>query len=136
MRIGPLASAQVLTVGPEHNLLDTARKMRENNVGSAVVLTDEGYPGIITERDLLRAVSDGADLAATPVREYMTSTPITATEAWDVVDAARAMKEGGFRHLLVLDDDRRVAGMLSIRDLVVALLEDRERILSSSGLDR
>lgn len=134
MQIGPLVTHPVLLVGPEHTLLETARRMCERNIGSAVVLTDEGHPGILTERDLLRAISEGADLASTKVGDYMTSTPVTATGSWDVAEAAKTMCDGGFRHLIVLDDERRVAGMLSIRDLVGALLDERDRLLEGSGL--
>ena len=94
----------------------------------AIIHTDEGHPGIITERDVLRAVSEGADLASTTVSIYMTTTPVCATTTWDVVEAAKTMRRGGFRHLIVLDDGIPI-GMLSIRDLVDALLEDYERSL-------
>lgn len=128
MEIGPLVKQRLLSVGPHHNMLDTARKMHERNVGAAIVMTDEGHPGIITERDILRAVSEGADLASTTVSIYMTTTPVCATTTWDVVEAAKIMRRGGFRHLIVLDDGMPI-GMLSIRDLVDALLEDYERSL-------
>jgi CBS domain-containing protein len=58
----------------------------------------------------------------------MTTTPVCATTTWDVVEAAKTMRRGGFRHLIVLDDGIPI-GMLSIRDLVDALLEDYERSL-------
>ncbi len=97
--------------------------MARANVGSAVVHVTEGQPGIITERDLLRAISEGADLQTTDVDSYMTSNAISASESWDVEQAARKMIDGGFRHLLVLDGKGDVRGVLSIRDLVVALLD-------------
>jgi CBS domain-containing protein len=92
-------------------------------VGSAVVTSSEGSPGIITERDVLQAVADGVDLDATQVSDYMTANAITATESWDVVEAARRMSEGGFRHLVVVDEKGEVSGMLSIRDLVESILD-------------
>ena len=128
MEIGPLVTQRLLSVQPESNLLDTACRMYERNVGAAIIQTDEGHPGIITERDVLRAVSEGADLANTTVGVYMTTTPVCATTSWDVVEAAKTMRRGGFRHLIVLDDGIAI-GMLSIRDLVDALLEDYERSL-------
>jgi CBS domain-containing protein len=128
MEIGPLITQRVLAVGIHHSLLEVARKMHERNVGAAIVQTDEGHPAIITERDLLRAIAEGADFTVTPVRTYMTSTPVIATTTWEVVDAARIMRRGGFRHLIVLDDGA-VVGMLSIRDLVDALLEEHEQSL-------
>ena len=128
MEIGPLVTQRLLSVGPDHSLLDTARKMYERNVGAANVQTEEGHPGIITERDVLRAVSEGVDLAYTSVGLYMTTTPVCATTTWEVIEAAKTMRRGGFRHLIVLDDGIPI-GMLSIRDLVDALMEDYERSL-------
>ncbi|MGH2705263.1 MAG: CBS domain-containing protein, partial [Actinomycetota bacterium] len=72
---------------PEHTLLDVASMMCDHKVGSAIVHTDEGYPGIITERDLLRAIARGADLSKARVEEFMTSTPVTASRHWDVANA-------------------------------------------------
>ncbi|MBA2692567.1 MAG: CBS domain-containing protein [Rubrobacter sp.] len=121
---------EVLTVDPEHTLSEAARGIWERGVGSAVVLSGEGGPGIITERDLLRAVADGADPTSTKVGAYMTSNAVTITVGWHVVDAARTMIERGFRHLIVLDDAGEVVGMVSIRDMVRALLEDKKRTLA------
>lgn len=121
MEVGAVASRNVVTVGPTHTLQEAARRMAQGKVGSAVV-RDEA-PGIITERDLLRAIADGADFSTTEVSEYMTANAITASASWDLVKAARCMQEGGFRHLIILDDDGRLAGMLSLRDLVGPLLD-------------
>ena len=128
VEIGPLVTERLISVGPHHSLLETARKMQDRNVGAALVLTDEGHPAIITERDLLRAVSEGVDLSVTTVGIYMTSTPVCASVEWEVVEAAKIMRRGGFRHLIVLDDGA-VVGMLSIRDLVDALVEMHEQSL-------
>ncbi len=125
MLVEPFVTRQeILAVEPEHTLSEAARRMRERGVGSAVVIEEEA-PGIITERDLLRALADGADPKDTKVGAYMTPNAVTITLTWHVVDAARTMIERGFRHLIVLDDAGRVVGMLSIRDMVRALLQDR-----------
>lgn len=121
--IGLLARAIAVSVGPEHSLAEAARRMNASKVGSAIVFKQDGQPGIITERDLLRAISDGADLENTPVADYMTPDAISASAKWDVEQAARRMLQGGFRHLVVLDDRGNPVGMLSIRDLLGSLLE-------------
>ena len=120
MQLGSLVRRAVVTVGPTHTLADAARRMAERNVGAAVVLTDDA-PGIISERDLLRAVAGGADLDIATVGEHMTWNAVVATPAWDVETAARTMIERGFRHLVVVQEGAEV-GILSIRDLVGALL--------------
>jgi CBS domain-containing protein len=109
-------------VGPGHSLAEAARRMHAGRVGSAAVTMEDAQPGIVTERDLLRAVADGVELESTPVSDYMTANAITATVGWNVREAARTMVEGGFRHLIVVNDRGDVHGMLSVRDLVEALL--------------
>jgi CBS domain-containing protein len=123
VKIGPLANKSVLSLGPNATVRQTAIKMIERGVGSAVILTEDGRPGIITERDLMRAMADGADADAVSVETYMTPDAITASPSWDVAEAGARMLAGGFRHLLVLSDDGTVTGVLSIRDLARALLE-------------
>jgi CBS domain-containing protein len=122
VEIGALATAQVLSVGPSRSLAEVARMMYQRKTGSAVVMNDDGSPGIITERDLLRAIAEGADLNTSPVENYMTANAITASPTWDVRKAARTMLDGGFRHLVILNEGGAVQGILSIRDLTSALL--------------
>jgi CBS domain-containing protein len=94
------------------------------------VLGPDGKPGIITERDLLRAMAEGSDPGATPVSSYMTPNAVAVNASWEVVDAARRMIQGGFRHLIVTDDRGGVTGIVSIRDMVAALVEERQRVLA------
>ena len=130
MLIGPLAQRQILTVDADATIAWAARQMWARRVGSAVVLPPEGNPGIITERDLLHAIADGGDPRTTPVSSYMTSDAVAVTASWEVVDAARRMIQGGFRHLIVIDDRGEMVGIVSIRDMVAALVEERQRVLA------
>ena len=130
MLIGPLAQREILMVDADATLAMAARQMWAGRVGSAVVLPPEGNPGIITERDLLHAIADGSDPRTTPVSSYMTSDAVAVTASWEVVDAARTMVERGFRHLIVKDHDGEVTGIVSIRDMVAALVEERQRVLA------
>lgn len=115
MEIGDLVRYDLVTVGPTHSLAEAARRMAARNVGAAIVLTDES-PGILSERDILRAVAASADLELATVAEYMTWSAVVASPHWDVAAAAQTMIEYGFRHLVVIDGNREV-GILSIRDL-------------------
>ena len=131
MQVGTfLIDRPLYTVTPEETLAQAAALMRKHGHGSASVVTAGEPPGIITERDLLRAVADGADMQAARVARYMTPKAVTVTPAWHVVDAARMMIERHFRHLVVVDDSGAVLGVLSIRDMTKALLEERHGILA------
>lgn len=122
MEIRDLVVRDLVTVGPTHTLAQAAKMMHAKRVGSAIVLTEES-PGILSERDVLRAVADGADPAVATVGDYMTWNAIVATPAWDTLEAARTMLEHGFRHLVVLDGASSAeVGILSIRDLMAGLL--------------
>lgn len=120
MEIRDLVVRDLVSVGPAHTLAQAAKLMNAKRVGSAIVLTDES-PGIVSERDVLRAVANGADPNVATVGEYMTWNAIVATSEWDTMEAARTMLEHGFRHLVVIDGASEV-GILSIRDLMAGIL--------------
>lgn len=131
MQVGKfLKDRPLYTVTPEDTLAHAAALMKKHGHGSASVLAPGEPPGIITERDLLRAVADGVGMKETPVERYMTPRAVTVTPSWHVVDAAKMMIERHFRHLVVVDDAGNVLGVLSIRDMTTALLEERGGILA------
>ncbi len=131
MKIGQFVTQQqLLTVSPDQTLSDAGRQMIRRGVGSAVVIAGDEPPGIITERDLLRAIADGVDFNVVKVSEYMVPKAVTVTDRWHVVDAAGTMIDRGFRHLVVIDEDGKVTGIISIRDMVRALLDDRRQALA------
>ena len=137
MEIRDLVVRDLVTVGPTHTLAQAAKLMGAKRVGSAIVLTDES-PGILSERDVLRAVADGVDPKVATVGDYMTWNAIVATSAWDTMEAARTMLEHGFRHLVVIDGaSSSEVGILSIRDLMAGLLEvtrpDRSGVATAAG---
>ena len=135
MEIRDLVVRDLVTVGPAHTLAQAAKLMSAKRVGSAIVLTEEA-PGILSERDVLRAVAEGADPTVATVGDYMTWNAIVATSEWDTMEAARTMLEKGFRHLLVIDGDQQT-GILSIRDLMSGIIgcsrPDRSKMASVAG---
>jgi CBS domain-containing protein len=111
-----LMTREVVTVAPEDTLGEAAAKMTEKGIG-AVVVSDFGRMiGILSERDIMRAVADRIHSSEARVREWMTADPITATPETSVEEAGRTMLDHGFRHLPVVEDDRAI-GILSIRDV-------------------
>ena len=118
MQVRDAMSSVVLSVGPTHTLRQVARAMSDRKVGAVVVLDPEADgPGILTERDMLEAVAAGEDLDNERAAEHLTREAVVADPSWPLVKAAQAMLSGGFRHLVVSENDE-VVGVLSVRDLV------------------
>jgi CBS domain-containing protein len=115
--LGELMTREVLEVAPEDTLGQAAEAMVERGVGSAVVSDFGRLIGILTERDLLRAVAGRVHSSEARVREWMTAEPVTASTSTELKEAAQTMLEQGFRHLPVVEDDRAI-GIVSIRDVV------------------
>jgi CBS domain-containing protein len=122
----PLASAHMsrdlLTVGPFVPLTEVTKRMVSRDVGAVIVMDGARLVGILTERDVLRAVASGLD-DSTLVKDCMTRDPDTLESDETTRQAATLMIHGGFRHLPIVDGDE-VVGMLSIRDLMRVVLDD------------
>jgi CBS domain-containing protein len=116
-RLGELMTGAVVSVAPEDTLGEAAERMAQDGVGSAVVLDSGRLIGILTERDLLRAVAGRVHTSEARVREWMTVDPMTATEATSADEAMRTMLDQGFRHLPVIEGGRTI-GVVSLRELM------------------
>jgi CBS domain-containing protein len=115
-------SRDLLTVAAGEQLGEAAKRMVARGVGAVLVMDGERLEGILTERDLMRAVATGYSEEAR-VSDWMTRQPETI-DASDATDhAASLMIHGGFRHLPVVEEGH-VAGIISIRDLMRVALAD------------
>ena len=126
MRVRDVASSGVVVVGPEHSVGEAARMMSRHHVGSAVVTDAEQLAGILTERDVLKVVAQGADPEATKVADRMTRDVVTVGPDWDLVEAADEMAKRRIRHLVVFEGGQ-LLGVLSVRDVPPHLLPERQR---------
>jgi CBS domain-containing protein len=115
-------SRDLLTVEPGAAVTEVAKRMVAKDVGAVLVYEGGKLCGILTERDVLRAVADGID-DSTLVRDRRTPNPETLDADDTTEHAAVLMIHGGFRHLPVMEAGE-VVGVLSIRDLMRVVLED------------
>ncbi|HEY7076279.1 MAG TPA: CBS domain-containing protein [Solirubrobacteraceae bacterium] len=115
-------SRDLLTVEPGQPVVEVARRMADRNVGAVLVLKAGRLAGIMTERDIMRALARGLS-DDTTVGDCMTAHPDTIAPDDTIEHAAVLMIHGGYRHLPVVDGDE-VVGVLSIRDLVQVVVED------------
>jgi CBS domain-containing protein len=115
--VADLMTKDVLTVEPSDTIGEAAEKMHAANVGAVVVVEDMvRIVGIITERDLLRAVAQRVRAAEARVRQWMTENPLTIEPETTIEEAAEIMFENNFRHLPVVKDGRPL-GIVSLRVL-------------------
>jgi CBS domain-containing protein len=103
-----------ITVAPEDTLGEVAEKMTAQNVGAVVVKDYGRLIGILTERDMLRAMAARVHTSDARVRLWMTADPITVPPDMDLDDAAQIMLDNGFRHLPVVDGEN-LLGIASLR---------------------
>jgi len=133
MEIGPFVTRSVLTVEEDESLRDAAASMMERGVGSAVVLTDGKPSGIVTDREALQAIAQGKDAASSTVAGFVRGKLTTVARSLDIMEAARIMRQKGFRHLVVVDDQGELMGVFSMRDLVVGLMEERASLIAEAA---
>lgn len=122
MSIENLIQREVQTIRADESCTKAALAMRDANVGSLVVSTEEDIPiGIVTDRDLVvRALADdsGADLR---VRDVMTSDPIFLRESAPLDEVISTMRDLRLRRMIVVDEDQRLSGVVTMDDLVMHL---------------
>jgi CBS domain-containing protein len=124
LRVRELVGGNVIWVKPDATLRQASDEMVSNSVGSVAVEVDGALEGILTERDILRAVSGDADLDRDHVSSWMTEYPDSFTPEMDVVEAANWMLATGFRHLPVVDGGV-VLGIISIKDVLWAITDQK-----------
>lgn len=117
-----IMSRDVLSVPADATLPSAAAEMSGRRVGAVLVLEEGRLVGILTERDVLRAVAQGR-VEGSAVSEWMTRDPETIEQSESTDMAATLMIHGGFRHLPVLENEK-VIGIVSIRDLMRVTLDD------------
>jgi len=123
MRVGDIMTADVRTVSPADTFAEIAKVLADNRISSVVVRDGEDVVGIVTERDVVRAVAEGVDPQTVTVGERMTKDLATIDRKTDLADAAKLMAERRIRHLPVLDKGS-LAGIVSIRDLTSWAIEE------------
>jgi CBS domain-containing protein len=126
IQLRDIMTTEVLTTPVERPVAEVTSMMVKGRVGSAVVMQGSWLVGILTERDVLRAAASGSDLTKSPVSEWMTGNPITATPDTTAGEAAEMMLANGFRHLPVVES-RKLRGMVRIRDVLASEIRRRSK---------
>ena len=121
MSLERLCKQEVVTIPPDATVLEAAKLMQANHVGCLVVTTDARPIGILTDRDIVLKIVAGEKKAAeTPVSKIMTTNPTMVNVNYDVLDAARLMRNRGVRRLPVVNEHRLLFGIITMDDMLTA----------------
>lgn len=118
MKVSDLPPGDLLSVDPETTIGEVARQMRKGDSDSVAVMSGGKLVGIITERDLVRAIADGVDPREARADLVMTADPATVDADEDVAVVAVKMIRLGIRHLPVVNKAGKPVGLVSARNLV------------------
>ncbi len=121
---------EILSVNPATTVIESLEIMANYNIGALVVLEKGKLVGIFSERDYARkGIIKGRKAKSTPISEVMTSNVFTVSPEMNIKDCMEIMSARHFRHLPVVNDDGNVVGVLSVGDIVSALIiEQRQHI--------
>jgi CBS domain-containing protein len=141
MNVGDIIQRPLVTIPSRTTMLDAAKLMVENNTGLLVICDTRDktkLAGVVSERDIMKAIASGKKLTA-PIDEVSTKQVITVKASSEVAEAARAMNKHRIRHVVVVDDQGKLIGVVSMRDLVgeratlTAILQSNEKEVFIGG---
>jgi len=141
VKVSEIMTEAAVTDRADDTMAEAARKMWEQQTGSLLVMDSDELLGIITERDVLKAVATGRPLEGTRVSDAMTKDVVTVPPAMTLREAAAVMADKWIRHLPVVEQGR-VVGILSQRDLAGVLAgalnepEALQQLVNASQLAR
>ena len=115
--VSELVEDEVVTVPPDLSLVEVAETLVDSDIGAVVVGAGGTVTGVLSERDVVRAVAQGRDLAATSVRDMASTTLIWCDVSATVAEVAAEMMDRYVRHVLV-ESDGALVGIVSARDLL------------------
>ena len=118
---------EVFSIGPDVSVADLIRSLCEHDVGAVLVVDDsDEIVGIVSERDVVRALGANAPELSEIVSSIMTREVVTATDAAEVADLMQLMTKRRIRHVPILSEANDLVGMVSIGDVVKNRMDELE----------
>ncbi len=133
IKVGDIMVKNVITLSKGKNLVDAANVMKENSIGSVVIVDEEKAIGILTERDIIRKAVARNNINK-KVEEVMSSPIIVIKPENTIEEAVKAMKENGVKRLIVIGEDGVLKGIITEDDVInilpslIDLIEERAKI--------
>ncbi len=121
--VAEILSSDVVSIDQSAPAINVVRKMREHRVSCVVIMDDQSPVGIFTEHNLLWSVAQGIDMTKSPVKLNMSFPVYSQKSATTVLDAYDHMRRMNIRHLVILDDNQNVMGVITLTNLIKSLME-------------
>lgn len=119
-QISQIMTRDIVSLSPDALLSEAARKMSGQQISCMLVMQQEQLAGILTEKDLVHALCGGSHVKEESVRQFMTESVLTVNQDMDIYEAFDFMRSHGIRHLVAVDDQQTVTGMVTLTDLANA----------------
>ncbi|QDU81192.1 Hypoxic response protein 1 [Polystyrenella longa] len=126
MKIQKIMTTNVECISPDASVAEVAKRMKTHDIGSVPVCeNEEKLIGMVTDRDIVvRCIAEGRDLNSTTARDIMTTDIIYCCEDQDVTEMAEVMEERKIRRVVVLNEDKKLVGIVSLGDMAVKTQND------------
>lgn len=135
-KVADLMATGPITASADEKVTEVAKRMAGGHVGAVLVVSGDSLVGVFSERDVAtRVIATGKDPAATAVGDVATREVVTVGPDDGIRAALDKFRQGGFRHLPVVNGGRPV-GILSTRDLMAAAIDRLEKFIEQAGYDR
>ena len=121
----------IISVNPKNTVYEALEVMVQKNVGSILIMDEDEFAGIFTERDYARKlILQGKSSKETLIGEIMTLNPVTITPDFSIEDCMHLMTDKFIRHLPVIENNKLI-GIISIGDLVKSIIEEQKFIIDN-----
>lgn len=128
MPVGHLGPEDVVTTDPDAQISDVVDKLESENVGAIVVAEDDEPVGIVTDRDVALAVSEGDNIGTDAVQSVMTEDPVTLHEDEEAMEISRTIDDQNVRRIPVVDENDELTGIVTVDDLVATIGEQLDHV--------
>jgi CBS domain-containing protein len=118
MKIKDIMTREIACVDASSTAADAAKKMKDQNVGTILIVDQDQLKGLVTDRAITtRAVAENKDPRSVPVTDIMTKEIVGCSEEDDVFDALKTMGENKIRRMPVVNDQDQLVGVISMADI-------------------
>src|SRR5207244_973346 len=133
MKVREIMTTNVECIGPDTKVTDLARKMKTLDVGFLAICENDRLAGTVTDRDIvIRGIAAGRDINVSTARDVMTHEIVWCYEDDDLTDVAERMREREVRRMLILNAEKRLAGVVSLED--ISKVEEKESGKTLKGI--